>query len=75
MKAKFFICETCGNQIGMIKNKGVPNMRTSSRGDLEFKVDIDVPKKLNEKQKEALRQFAELSNEEVSKKKNFWEKK
>ena len=43
-----------------IKNKGVPNMRTSSRGDLEFK---------------ALRAFAELSNEEVSKKKNFWEKK
>lgn len=26
MKAKFFICETCGNQIGMIKNKGVPVM-------------------------------------------------
>lgn len=26
MKAKFFICETCGNQIGMIKDKGVPVM-------------------------------------------------
>lgn len=58
-----------------IKNKGVPNMRTSSRGDLEFKVNIEVPKKLNDKQREALRAFAELSNEEVSKKKNFWEKK
>ena len=58
-----------------IKNKGVPNIRSNSRGNLEFKVNIEVPKKLNEKQKEALRAFAELSNEEVSKKKNFWEKK
>ena len=58
-----------------IKNKGVPNMRSNSRGDLEFTVNIEVPKKLNDKQREALRQFAELSNEEVSKKKNFWEKK
>ncbi len=58
-----------------IKNKGVPNMRNNSRGDLEFKVNIEIPKKLNDKQREALKIFAELSNEEVSKKKNFWEKK
>lgn len=58
-----------------IKNKGVPNIRTSSRGDLEFKVNVEVPRKLNDKQREALRTFAALSNEEVSKKKNFWEKK
>ena len=58
-----------------IKNKGVPSLRTHAIGDLEFKVEIEVPKKLNDKQKEALRQFAEASNEEVSKKKGFWEKK
>lgn len=58
-----------------IKNKGVPNLRTSARGNLEFKVEIEVPKKLNDKQKEALIEFAEASNEEVNKKKNFWEKK
>ena len=58
-----------------IKNKGIPNMRNSSRGDLEFTVNIEVPKKLNDKQKEALKQFADLIGEDVNKKKGFWEKK
>ena len=59
-----------------IKNKGVPSIRSQARGDLEFKVNIEVPKKLNDKQREALKEFADTLGEEVnSKKKGFWEKK
>jgi len=59
-----------------IKNKGVPNIRTHARGDLEFKVNVEVPKKLNEKQRDALKQFANTLGEEVNnKKKGFWDKK
>lgn len=59
-----------------IKNKGVPNIRSQARGDLEFNVNIEVPKKLNEKQREALKQFADTFGDEVNnKKKGFWEKK
>jgi len=59
-----------------IKNKGVPNIRSHARGDLEFKVNIEVPKKLNDKQREALKEFANTFGDEVnSKKKGFWDKK
>ena len=40
------------------------------------KVNIEVPKKLNDKQREALKGFADTLGEEVNnKKKGFWEKK
>lgn len=55
-----------------IRGKGVPSIRGTSRGDLEFTVHVDVPRKLNDKQKELLKQFADLMGEEVNKKKNFF---
>lgn len=64
-----------GTQVGTkfrIKNKGVPNIRGTSRGDLEFTVNIDVPKKLTDRQKEILREFANASGEEVNKKRGFF---
>lgn len=60
----------------IIKSKGIPHIRGTGRGDLKFSIEIEVPKKLNENQKQILRNFAEASNEEVNaKKKGFWEKK
>lgn len=55
-----------------IKNKGIPNIRGTSRGDLEFKVNVKIPKKLNDKERDLIVQFAKESGEETNKKKGFW---
>ena len=55
-----------------VRGKGVPNMRGSARGDLEFTVHIDIPRKLNEKQRELLIQFADSMGDDVNKKKSFF---
>ena len=55
-----------GTQTGTqfkLKNKGVPNVRGYGQGDFYFKVEVKVPKKLNEKQKELLKEFAKESGE------------
>ena len=65
-KIKYNIPE--GTQTGTIfklKNKGIQNLRGHGRGDQLFQVNIEVPKALNEKQKEILKQFAELTGEEA----------
>ncbi|MDN5330995.1 MAG: molecular chaperone DnaJ [Tepidanaerobacteraceae bacterium] len=48
-----------------IKGKGMPHLRGYGRGDLHVKVNVVIPKKLSEKQKELLRKFAEISGEDV----------
>ncbi len=56
-----------------VRNKGVPFR--NSRGDLEFKVQIEIPKKLSDKQRELLEQYAISCSEEVTtKKKGFFGK-
>lgn len=55
-----------------VKGKGVPNMRRTVRGDIIFTVHVDVPKKLNEKQRDLLKQLADSMGEEVNKKKGFF---
>jgi len=57
-----------GTQTGTtfkLKGKGIKNLKRSGKGDLYFTVKIEVPKKLNEKQKEILRQFADASGENI----------
>jgi len=75
-KVKYSIQE--GTQTGTIfrlRGKGIPYLRGSGRGDQYVKVEIDVPKKLNEKQKELLREFAEISGEDAyEKRKSFFDK-
>jgi len=75
-KVKYTVPE--GTQTGSIfrlKGKGIPYLRGSGRGDQYVKVNIDVPKKLNEKQKALLREFAELSGDEVhEQRKGFFDK-
>ncbi|NLY42545.1 MAG: molecular chaperone DnaJ [Clostridiaceae bacterium] len=75
-KVKYTIPE--GTQTGTVfrlRNKGIPHIRGYGRGDQYVKVIVEVPKNLNEKQKELLRQFAELENENThEQRKGFFEK-
>lgn len=58
-----------------LKGKGIKRLRSNSRGDQYFRVIVEVPKKLNQKQKDLLRQFAEISGDEgLEQKKGFFEK-
>ncbi len=75
-KVKYTVPE--GTQTGSVfrlKGKGIPFLRGNGRGDQYVKVNIDVPKKLNEKQKALLKEFAELSGDEVhEQRKGFFDK-
>ncbi len=58
-----------------ISGKGITGIGTKSRGDLYFRVMIDVPKNLSSEQKKKIKEFDEsLSEAQTSKKKSFWEK-
>jgi molecular chaperone DnaJ len=63
---------TANNSVFKIKGKGIPSIHGNSRGDLEFTIDIDIPKKLNDKQKELLKEFASSMGQEVKNKKNIF---
>ena len=57
-----------GTQPGTVfrlRGKGVPKVNGRGRGDQYVKVIVDVPKNLNEKQREALIAFMEASGEKV----------
>ncbi len=53
-----------------IKGKGMPAVNGSSRGDLYVKVWVMIPKKLNDKQKKALKEFSEASSGKENKEKD-----
>jgi molecular chaperone DnaJ len=57
-----------GSQNGKVlrlKNEGVPYLHnTNKRGDLYIKIRVEVPKKLNSKQKKILEELSELQGEE-----------
>lgn len=76
-KVKYDIPE--GMQPGTVfrlKNKGIKNLRGSSKGDQYVRVKITVPKKLTDKQKELLKEFAKEYGEDADKddKKGFFGK-
>lgn len=75
-KVRYTIPE--GTQTGSVfrlKNKGIPFLRGNGRGDQYIKVDIDVPKKLNEKQKALLKEFADMSGDDIhEQRKGFFNK-
>ncbi|RMD60320.1 MAG: molecular chaperone DnaJ [Nitrospirae bacterium] len=49
-----------------IKGMGMPRLQGYGRGDLLVEVYIEVPKKLSQRQKELLYEFANISGDEVS---------
>lgn len=73
---KFTIPE--GTQNGnnfRIKGKGIPKLRGYGRGDEIIRIIVEVPRRLNEKQKNILKQFAESCGEDVNEqRKSFFEK-
>ncbi len=75
-KIKHHIPEgTQSGTIFRIRNQGIPYLRGYGRGDLYIKVIVEIPKKLNEKQKELLKKFADIMGEDVhQQRKTFFEK-
>lgn len=66
-----------------LKGKGIPYVRSMGRGDMVIKFTVEVPKNLTNEQKDAIKNFAELSGETnfkqrksfVDKMKDFFDKK
>jgi len=48
-----------------LRSKGIPHLRGYGRGDLIVQVEVVIPKKLNDKQKELLVKFAKISGEDI----------
>ncbi len=74
-RVKYVIPE--GTQTGTVfrmRNQGIQHLRSNTKGDLYVRVNIEVPKRLNEKQKEILRQFDEMTNDSNEQRKSFFEK-
>ncbi len=68
-----------GTQPGSVfhlRGKGIPHLGGRGRGDQIVKINVVIPTKLTEKQKELLRQFEQLSRPEQYKErsKGFFEK-
>ena len=58
-----------------VKGKGIPSLRGTGRGDEHVRVKVTTPQKLSAKQKELLKEFAELSGDAVNpEQKSFTEK-
>ncbi len=75
-KVKYTVPE--GTQSGTVfrlRNKGIQYVNGRGRGDQYVKVNIEVPRNLTGKQKEALRKFEELSTEKnYEKRRSFFDK-
>lgn len=51
---------SASGRIFRLRGKGVPDLRGGAKGDLNIKIYVEVPKKLNAKQREALQEFSDL---------------
>ncbi len=67
-----------GTQPGTVirlRGQGIQNLRGAGKGDLYIKVNVEIPRKLTDKQKELLMQFDEtLTGKEYEAKKSFFER-
>lgn len=58
-----------------IKGAGIQQLRSSSKGDLILRVKVEIPRKLNNKQKDLLKQFEETtSDREYENRKSFMDR-
>ncbi|MBC8412701.1 MAG: molecular chaperone DnaJ [Nitrospira sp.] len=58
---------TPSGRVFHLRSKGVPKLGSYGRGDQFVSIFIDVPKKLSTRQKELLKEFAEISGDDVAK--------
>lgn len=58
---------TPSGRVFHLRGKGAPKLGGYGKGDQYVTIFIDVPKKLSTRQKELLREFAEISGDDVSK--------
>jgi molecular chaperone DnaJ len=64
-----------------LKGRGMPSLRSRERGDLVVELFVETPAKLNARQKQLMREFAELCGDQqhpksanfIGKAKRFWE--
>ena len=67
-----------GTQPGTVvrlRGQVIQNLRGAGKGDLYIKINVEIPRKLNDKQKELLRQFDEtLTGKEYEGRKSFLER-
>lgn len=67
-----------GTQPGTVlklRGRGIQNMRGAGKGDLYIKVNVEIPRRLSDKQKELLHQFDEtLTGKEYEGKKSFFDR-
>jgi molecular chaperone DnaJ len=64
-----------------LKGKGMPSLRSRDRGDLVVELFVETPTKLTARQKELMREFAEICGEQqhpksanfIGKAKQFWD--
>ena len=54
-----------------LKGKGIPGLHMSGKGDQLVKIKVAVPTKLTDRQKELLREFAQISGEKTREKSIF----
>ncbi len=59
---------TPSGKVFHFRGKGVPRLNSYGKGDQYVSVFVDVPKKLTKRQKELLKEFAEISGDDISKK-------
>ncbi|HEY9205849.1 MAG TPA: molecular chaperone DnaJ [Candidatus Methanoperedens sp.] len=65
-KAKMKIpAGTQNGEIFRLRGKGFPSLHISGKGDELVKIKVEVPTKLNDRQKQLLREFAEAGGEKV----------
>ena len=63
------------NEVLSMPGKGMPSLRSKRRGDLFVKMAVKIPKKLNQHQKELLKEFSKSEGLQRPKKgKKFWDK-
>ena len=67
-----------GTQPGAVvrlRGQGIQNLRGAGKGDLYIKINVEIPRRLTEKQKELLRQFDEsVTGMEYEGKKSFFDR-
>jgi len=48
-----------------LKEKGIPHLRGHGKGDLKIRLTVVTPKKLSDKQRQLLMEFAKLGGENI----------